>query len=278
MFLLILGGCVRPLKYQPAMGVVIDPITREPITGARVSLDCRVLRFVHGTRSIAERIVNTDSNGEYQHKAAFVFPTCNFIASADKMGYMPVSEISAQYAEIARRNNGDNRYKNTNKIYLVKLEDYSLHRLNEIIDEFSGYDIFSGYGVIGNPDPDDPYIPYNYTPEQYEHYFTSSFLGLMKAREHASTPDQIQLVATTFCNVVTNYYNKLTAEQISKLINTKYTLVIRKAITLDAKRGNDNQSYPDSTYLDDLTTWERKDYYINIDTAKKWCQTALTRR
>ncbi len=259
-----------PLEYQPLTGVVIDAISREPIPDASIIIDCRSAQF-HGTRSKSKEAVTTDQNGEYRHRPKSLLKTCSFIdVYVQKENYIFVPEVHVTYSQVAERKSGNDRYIGKKRSYMVKQNEYSLHKLNKIIGQFTGYGGTPGFGSYANPDFVS--LERSTSPKQLEANYRSSFLKLMEAIEYADTPERAKLVAATFCKAILKNYEKLTEEQINRLRTRWHRLAISRAKSRSDKVSNHSSSETKVSNSNIKIHWEHKTYYLKIELANKWCE------
>jgi hypothetical protein len=64
LFILLLVSCINFLNIN-AHGTVLDLVSKKPIPGAKVRLDCRKFKFLHGSESIREVQTVADQGGVF---------------------------------------------------------------------------------------------------------------------------------------------------------------------------------------------------------------------
>lgn len=180
-------------QMAPGSGNVVNSTTLAPISGARVSLECR--RQFFGGSSVVRTVATTsDEDGIYQFSFLDVLG-CSFgYLSAEKAGYLPAEAIHGGY--------GRTDYKNIPRQYfLTPEEDVVMLRLKAITPSQTGSVFRNGaYSAVGD----------------YQVWYTAFF----EAARIAHTDREKSLVRGSYCQTLDDLHALLSGrdeEYLSQL-------------------------------------------------------------
>jgi hypothetical protein len=170
-----------------ASGVVLDPLSRQPVAGATVTLECRKDRFLHGSDKLKDVVTTTDAAGRYAFTTGQVITCDHAYVRPSKEGYVDSGTIHTGYGYSAYQRIPEYRY-------LSPEADAVMLRLLAITPARTGF-MFKSDG----------------SPAWASEYRTWS-VSFFEAQRIAQTPREQQYVRERYCENMQKVYAALSAE------------------------------------------------------------------
>lgn len=193
------------LRMRNTNGILQDMLTRQPIAGAELTLDCKRAKFFHGSETLRVVRTTTSEDGRFSYGIENI-RDCHYLWIYPKKegyqdAYVPDSAVTVEF----KIDNEVPAY-----LYMVRNSDIPQLRLNGLLNQSIGV-----RESPRGPMPLEDYMAVN-TP-----FFRSVAI--------ASTPEQIDWVQQRYCERLARLWAEVPESERKKVVEGKFADVVQYA-------------------------------------------------